>query len=75
MTEENNVERDEHNIPLKDRMRANVYPDSAEKLEEDLIKKDQGPSDGMQVKSDDEGLQEWDAREDVQKQQDNNEKH
>lgn len=65
MSEKNNVERDEHNIPLKDRMRANVYADSPEKLEEDLIAKDQGSSDGIQVKSDEEGVQEWDAREDA----------
>lgn len=60
------VNRDEKNIPISERMRSNLYADSPEKLEEDLIDSDQGATDGMQVKSDDPGSQEWDTREDVQ---------
>lgn len=63
---EDSVNKDARNIPLSERMRSNIYPDSAQKLDEDLIDTNTPASGGMQVKSDEDGVQEWDAREDVQ---------
>lgn len=62
-------ETDDKGIKLSERLRANVYPDSEEQLEDDLIARPESSdeSDGKVVDSDKPDSKEWPAREKSQR--------
>jgi len=66
MKEQNKI--DDKGIKISERLRSNVYPDSEEKLEEDLIAKPEvNQDDGIVVDSDHPENEEWPSRENTQR--------
>ena len=60
-------EKDEKGIKISERLRSNVYPDSEEKLEEDIqTRSESEKDDGTIVDSDHPENQEWPSRENTQ---------
>lgn len=63
-------ERDEKGIKISERLRSNVYPDSEEKLNEDIMSKPQAQEDEAKiVNSENPESQEWPTRENTQEKQ------
>lgn len=61
-------EVDGKGIKISERLRANVYPDSEEKLKEDIMAKPEESEDGgLIVDSETPENEEWNVREDSQK--------